>query len=412
MKLTLVNCPECHHEFDASQQFEQHEEHFKQMELQLQEQQNQMSQLDSKNNHLQEQYSKSLELLADKEEEFKKDLELKTKDIISQSFEDGRKSIDIEAIKHEASVKAQIEMEGLLKNETDKLFHEGLSAGKNLAQTQNEEELMEIKRELNNKEIENQRYKDHIADLHQKSKQKNVELQGEAQELLIEKILDKHFSNDGIQQVKKGANGADCILTINHGNKLNIGKIAFESKDTKVFHEEWIAKLNQDMIDKEINYGVIVTRAVPKNFKYLQWRLNNRIVIIECRDSSIVTTSSILRELIVNEFKVKSVSGLSDTEQGELYKRVLEPSIGMQARDLLQSFIIAQELIDEDVKTAQRSRIKREKLISQQKKQILGIFGAISGSDLKLAENLIGSNDEQIDISQLEDINESKVNII
>ena len=42
MKLTLVNCPECHHEFDASQQFEQHEEHFKQMELQLQEQQNQI----------------------------------------------------------------------------------------------------------------------------------------------------------------------------------------------------------------------------------------------------------------------------------------------------------------------------------------------------------------------------------
>ena len=166
------------------------------------------------------------------------------------------------------------------------------------------------------------------------------------------------------------------------------------------------------MIDKEINYGVIVTRALPKNFKYLQWRLNNRIVIIECRDSSIVTTSSMLRELIVNEFKVKSVSGLSDTEQGELYKRVLEPSIGMQARDLLQSFIIAQELIDDDVKTAQRSRIKREKLISQQKRQILGIFGAISGSDTKLAENLIGSNDEQKHINHLDNIEEAERKIV
>ena len=382
------------------------------MKLQLQEQQNQMSQLDSKNNNLQEQYSKSLELLAKKEEEFNKDLELKTKDIISQSFEDGRKSVDIEAIEKEALVKVQIEMENELKNKSDKSYQEGLSAGQNLSQTQNEEELMEIKRELTNKEIENQRFKNHIADLHQKSKQKNVELQGEAQELLIEKILEKHFSNDDIQQVKKGANGADCILTVNHGSKLEIGKIAFESKDTKVFHEEWIAKLNQDMIDKEINYGVIVTRALPKNFKYLQWRLNNRIVIIECRDSSIVTTSSILRELIVNEFKVKSVSGLSDTEQGELYKRVLEPSIGMQARDLLQSFIIAQELIDDDVKTAQRSRIKREKLISQQKRQILGIFGAISGSDTKLAENLIGSNDEQKHINHLDNIEEAERKIV
>ena len=53
-----------------------------------------------------------------------------------------------------------------------------------------------------------------------------------------------------IDEIKKGAKGADCIQTINHKGQNNLAQIYFESKDHKTFKEEWVAKLLGDMKEK------------------------------------------------------------------------------------------------------------------------------------------------------------------
>jgi len=394
MKLMLVSCPKCEHEFDASLQFEEHAEHFERLAKEHEELKSNYSQLDLDKHLLQSRYEDSLKLIQDAKEIAKAELESENKAAIQRAYEDGKQAaeIDVEAIRKEAEAKVLSQMKENQQKKAEKAYQEGLLAGESIHQSKYETDMAEKDKQINAMKIQQDRMEAKLADITNKT-EKDVELKGEAQELYIEQLLEKHFPNDDVQLIKKGANGHDCTLKINEGKTEGIGSIAFESKDTKEFQERWVAKLHQDMINHNIDFGIIATRATPKNFQHIEWRMDKRILIVQCKESSIIPTAEIIRELIVNEYKVKRISELPDTKQSELYKRILNPSLGMQVRDLFRSYIIAQQLIDDDAKFAQRSRAKHEQLISQQKKQILSIFGAISGDDSKLAENLIGSDE-------------------
>ena len=97
---------------------------------------------------------------------------------------------------------------------------------------------------------------------------RKVELQGEIQEERLQDFLRRKFPEDTIEEIKKGAKGGDCILSINYKNKKSIAKIYFESKDTKNFNEAWVDKLLSDMKDKGIANGIIVVSksALPADF--------------------------------------------------------------------------------------------------------------------------------------------------
>ena len=392
----LVKCPDCEHEFDASHQFAEHSEYFEQIQKELENEKSKLVQLDLQNNILEGKYHDALKLLGDAKKEAKAELALETKHKIQLAFEDGKNAVnvDIERIKQEVAEKTRQEIQQSSQKSIEKSYQDGLLAGESIHQGKYETDMAEKEKELNAMKIQYERMSDKLNELSNKT-EKDVELKGEAQELYIEQLLEKHFPNDDVELIKKGANGHDCTLKINEGKKEGIGSIAFESKDTKEFQERWVAKLHQDMINHNIDFGIIASRATPKNFQHIEWRMDKRILIVQCKESSIIPTAEIIRELIINEYKVKRISELPDTKQSELYKRILKPSLGMQVRDLFRSYIIAQQLVDDDAKFAQRSRAKREQLISQQKKQILSIFGAISGDDSKLAENLIGSDEAE-----------------
>ena len=401
----LVKCPECEHEFDASHQFAEHSEYFEQIKKELEDEKSKLVQLDLQNNILEGKYHDALNILGDAKKEAKAELALETKHKIQLAFEDGKKAVnvDVERIQKEVAEKTRQEMLQNSQKSIEKSYQEGLLAGESLHQGKYETDIAEKEKELNAMKIQYERMAIKLNELSTKT-EKDVELKGEAQELYIEKLLEKNFPNDDVELIKKGANGHDCTLKINEGKREGIGSIAFESKDTKEFQERWVAKLHQDMINHNIDFGIIATRATPKNFQHIEWRMDKRILIVQCKESSIIPTAEIIRELIVNEYKVKRISQLPDTKQSELYKRILNPSLGMQVRDLFRSYIIAQQLIDDDAKFAQRSRAKREQLISQQKKQILSIFGAISGDDSKLAENLIGSDEAEANQSSRDNL--------
>ena len=84
----------------------------------------------------------------------------------------------------------------------------------------NEKHLKETK----SYQLQLKRRDDQIEKLSRQSKQGAVELQGEAQEEIIEDFLNKYFPNDIITPIKKGARGADCIQEINEGKNINLGR--------------------------------------------------------------------------------------------------------------------------------------------------------------------------------------------
>ena len=98
-------------------------------------------------------------------------------------------------------------------------------------------------------------------------KQKSTEVQGEVQEELLEDFLKRKFPDDKVTPIEKGKKGGDCILTILDNNKKKIGEIYFERKDReKVFQEKWVNKLLNDMKERNIGYGILVSASLPKDF--------------------------------------------------------------------------------------------------------------------------------------------------
>ena len=215
-------------------------------------------------------------------------------------------------------------------------------------------------------EIQNKRQQAKIDEMTKQLKQKSVEIQGEVQEELIEDYLRSKFPNDTVEEVKKGAKGADCILSINNKNNEKLAQIYFESKDHKTFKEEWVSKLLSDMKDRNINYGVLITTSMPKDYNknqdgYVE-RHGKRIMIIPMNYQIIHTLVSFIRINLINEHRSKK-----DFDAPKMMKRlwdhVMGPSFQLPVRNLYQTMIRLHDIIGKEKKFYENNMANKERAI-------------------------------------------------
>ncbi|XHR92534.1 DUF2130 domain-containing protein [Mucilaginibacter sp. UC70_90] len=101
-------------------------------------------------------------------------------------------------------------------------------------------------------------------EMKRKAEQGSMQLQGEAQELILEELLRNYFPFDIISEVGKGVRGADCVQTVRNQFGQECGRIIYESKRTNAFSADWIEKLKKDMRSMGVDVAVIVTQCYPK----------------------------------------------------------------------------------------------------------------------------------------------------
>jgi hypothetical protein len=100
-----------------------------------------------------------------------------------------------------------------------------------------------IRKELDDRNQQKVAEKEHVieqlkkqlTEAQRKAEQGSMQVQGELQELAIEKYLRDNFPLDEIQEIKKGARGADCLQIVHSRSQQNCGSIYYESKNTKEF---------------------------------------------------------------------------------------------------------------------------------------------------------------------------------
>ncbi len=109
-------------------------------------------------------------------------------------------------------------------------------------------------------------------EMKRRQEQGSMQLQGEVQELAIEEWLADNFPLDTIDEIKKGARGADCLQTVHTRTKHNCGTIYYESKRTKDFQAGWIDKFKNDIQEKGADIGVLVSEALPKDMERMGMR--------------------------------------------------------------------------------------------------------------------------------------------
>ena len=345
MSQLKITCPNCNETFSADEALQKH---LKEKEKIYQEE------IKVKEKLLKEKYNLDFKL---KEKNLEKELSFKIQEQNKSKFQNLATKLDeVEAEKKNIEMKYQ---EDIKKKE--KLL-ESKYKKKNESELKKSEDLRAKERKED--EIFKKRQKIKIEELTRQLKQKSVEVQGEVQEELIEDYLRDKFPNDTVEEVKKGAKGADCILTINNKDNEKLAQIYFESKDHKSFKEEWVSKLLSDMKDKNINYGVLITTAMPKDYNkdldgYVE-RHGKRILIIPMNYQIIHTLVSFIRVNLINEHKSKKDFNAPKMMK-RLWDHIMGPSFQLPVRNLYQSMIKMNDLMGKEKKFFENNMANKER---------------------------------------------------
>jgi chemotaxis protein histidine kinase CheA len=260
-----ITCPKCKATFDAGDAFNAHFENAQiENEKKLkdatkkaqQEAENKFKLQFEKQQEEIEKIKKAESKKANEEAEKKYKAQLENKD---KQLAEVQKNLE-HKLKEESEKKLE-----LAKKEAIKKAEE--LAGKKF-QVLIDKQKEELEKSKKSEEILKKRVDERTQEISQIMQNRKVELQGEIQEERLQDFLRRKFPEDTVEEIKKGAKGGDCILSINHKGKKNIAKIYFESKDTKNFSEAWVDKLLSDMKDKGIANGIIVVSksALPSDF--------------------------------------------------------------------------------------------------------------------------------------------------
>ncbi len=285
-----------------------------------------------------------------------------------------------EQIKELNSAKADIERLKREKNELKETVELDLQRKMN-EQLQNERErikkLEEERNELKLRELQKQLddQKKLTEEMKRKQEQGSMQLQGEVQELAIEEWLALQFPLDSIDEVKKGARGGDCIQVVNTHNRVNCGRIYYESKRTKDFQSSWIEKFKADMREKGADVGVLVTDAMPAGFE----RMGIKDGVWICSYEEFKGLCAVLRETVIQlGLAVASQENKGD-KMHMLYDFLTSNTFRMQVEAIVEGFSSMKNELEREKRSMQRIWKEREKQIDKVVTNTIDMYGSIRG---------------------------------
>jgi hypothetical protein len=244
------------------------------------------------------------------------------------------------------------------------------------------------------KQLEDQRKL--IEEMKRKSDQGSIQLQGEVQELALEKLLQDTFPFDLIAPVGKGIRGADCTLTIRNSLGQECGKIIFESKRTKNFEAEWIDKLKTDMRQQGAQVAILVTRVMPKDMNCFGEK--NGIWI--CNFSEVRALTEVLRDGVIRIFQASKNQQNKGDKMQLLYDYLTSSEFSEQWKAIREGFSSMKMSIQRERDTMEKLWKSREKQLEKvllNAAHIKGSMEGISGQE-EFNMNLIDETDEILGI--------------
>ena len=203
--------------------------------------------------------------------------------------------------------------------------------------------------------------KNQLAEAHRKAEQGSTQLQGEAQELEIESWLATQFPLDIIEEIKKGAQGADCVQIVNTQSHKACGTIYYESKRTKRFQPAWIEKFKTDIRDRNADIGVLVTAAMPDDME----RMGQRDGVWICSFSEFKGLCVVLRESLIHLSQAIATQENKGDKMGMLYDFLTGNEFRLQIEAIVEGFTQLQSDLETEKRAMQGIWKKREKQIEK-----------------------------------------------
>ncbi len=338
-------------------------------------------------NELQQQLRKSIS--GDYENQLK---------ILQQANNDNEEKLKSARQKELNLLRERNELEQRTKNNEIEIEKKILEERKKIEQDviQREKELSDLR--LKEKDIHIASMHKTIEDLKRKSEQGSMQVQGEAQELVLEDKLREYFPFDTIIEVGKGVEGADCMMIVRNALGSECGKIIFESKRTKGWNNIWIDKLKNDMRNKQADLAILVTQVFPKGMDCF----GEKDGIWLCSFKELGGLASALRNAIIRIAETRK----SEENKGEKMQMLYNYLTGLEFRQQIEAIVEGFVSMKNSIS---KERIQMEKLWKEREKQLdkvllntSGMYGSVKGIAGASVQNiplLEGTSDNEDDMA-------------
>lgn len=285
----------------------------------------------------------------------------------AQLKEFNKAKVDIERLKREKS-----ELKDSVEAEAARKLTEQLSIEKQKIQKA-ESERSQLN--LSEKEKVIEQLKQQLDIAKRKAEQGSMQLQGEVQELAIEQWLSEHFPLDTIEEIKKGARGADCLQVVNTHSRPQCGSIYYESKRTQNFQPSWIEKFKNDIREKGADIGVLVTEAMPADMP----RMGLKEGVWVCSFEEFKGLCLVLRESIVRMSQAITVQENKGDKMALLYDFLTGNEFRMQVEAIVEGFTQMQQDLSKEKRAMASIWKKREKQIDKVLLNTTNMYSSVQG---------------------------------
>lgn len=250
--------------------------------------------------------------------------------------------------------------------------NEGLEAVRATAK-QEAEDALSLKVKERDTQIASMQQK--IEELKKKAEQGSQQLQGEAQELMLEDMLRARFPFDQIEPVGKGEFGGDVLQRVVNPAGQVCGSILWETKRTRTWSDGWLGKLKGDLRAAKADLALIVSHALPKDIETFGQMEGVWITGPKCA----MPVAMSLRESLVLMNGVRAAGEGQQTKSALMYDYLTGPRFRHRIEAVVEKFSEMQDDLASERKATMKRWAKREQQLHTVLDSTAGLYGDLQG---------------------------------
>ena len=250
--------------------------------------------------------------------------------------------------------------------------NEGLEAVRATAK-QEAEDALSLKVKERDTQIASMQQK--IEELKKKAEQGSQQLQGEAQELVLEDMLRARFPFDQIEPVGKGEFGGDVLQRVVNPAGQVCGSILWETKRTRTWSDGWLSKLKGDLRAAKADLALIVSHALPKDIETFGQMEGVWITGPKCA----MPVAMSLRESLVLMNGVRAAGEGQQTKSALMYDYLTGPRFRHRIEAVVEKFSEMQDDLASERKATMKRWARREQQLHTVLDSTAGLYGDLQG---------------------------------
>lgn len=225
-----------------------------------------------------------------------------------------------------------------------------------------------------------------IEELQRKAEQGSQQLQGEVQELELERLLHAKFPYDTIEPVPKGESGGDTIQRVVSQTGVMAGSILWEAKRTKNWSNGWLAKLREDQRAAKADISILISQALPEGVETFDvidsvWVAHPRVLI---------PVATVLRNTLLEVSTARLINEGQQTKAEMVYQYLTGPRFRQRVEAIVEAFSSMQEDLDKERKAIMKQWAKRSEQIERVMSATVGMYGDLQGIAGKSLQEIDG----------------------